>query len=116
MIGLCGAQDWAYDDDKLIIYGTCQLPADHPERYHVEWRGGQVWAEWSGPVETAPTPMPIDEFLEAWKQSFGAGMVPFDAAYFKSREANPEFPPVEHYRVAAHALLDEFVKRYKAQA
>lgn len=48
-------EDWAHDDGgKLIIYGTCQRPAGHPERMHQEWRDGKLWAEWSGPVERAP--------------------------------------------------------------
>jgi hypothetical protein len=47
----CGAQSWAYDDDgTVILYGTCQLPKDHEESFHLEVRGGEVWAEWSGPA------------------------------------------------------------------
>lgn len=45
----CGAQDWAYgDNNEIIIYGTCQKPKEHENRWHQEWRDGKLWAEWSG--------------------------------------------------------------------
>ena len=45
----CGAQDWAYGDDgEVIVYGTCELPKGHHDRFHREIRDGKVWAEWSG--------------------------------------------------------------------
>lgn len=51
----CGAQDWGWNDDRSVhIYGTCQRPAGHGDRWHSEWRDGKLWAEWSGPVQTAP--------------------------------------------------------------
>jgi len=53
---VCGAQDWGYDDEEeIIIYGTCQRPAGHTDRWHQEMRDGKLWAEWSGPSdERAP--------------------------------------------------------------
>ena len=45
----CGAQEWAYDDDdEPFVYGTCQKPEGHPDRWHIEMRNEKLWAEWSG--------------------------------------------------------------------
>jgi len=46
--------------------------------------------------------------LDAWKSGFGAGMVPFDAAYFDALDEGQS--RTEATKVGAHALLDAFVK------
>lgn len=50
-LALCGAQDWAYDDDdRPFIYGTCELPSGHAGGWHQQLApSGGVWAEWRGP-------------------------------------------------------------------
>lgn len=30
-------------------YGRCNLPWGHPGKWHQEWRGRKLWAEWRGP-------------------------------------------------------------------
>lgn len=38
--------DWT--DPHTPGGAQCNLPVDHPSRYHQDWRNGKVWAEWSG--------------------------------------------------------------------
>jgi hypothetical protein len=47
---LCGAQDWATDDDdQPFIYGTCNKPLGHDTGWHTQRTpSGRLWAEWRG--------------------------------------------------------------------
>jgi hypothetical protein len=61
----CGTQEWAwYDEERIILYGTCRKAKGHASRWHADWERdtGRLLAEWSGPREHyAPAGAPLWE-------------------------------------------------------
>ncbi len=54
----------------------------------------------------------LDRELMAWKHRFGAGMLPFDAAYSEARYIEQK-TDIDAQRAGAHALLGAFVNHLK---